>query len=203
MSDRSIVKTLMIATVLVLAVASIAEAQDSAAASARQTSAPHGASSTDESHGIPCLFDPERGEVPDCLHQSREGRLSVAPQIVKQLDFDAYGLAAVRSPEGWMYVNRSGKVVVASVTVMDNGADSFHDGLVRIVRNGKYGFANRTGRIVIAPIYDGAMDFENGTATVCKSCESKPVGEYRMFSGGEWFQINTKGMVLRRLPAQP
>ena len=51
-----------------------------------------------------------------------------------------------------MYVSRKGKVVIWGVPVMDNGADSFHDGLVRIVRNGKYGFANRGGEVVIPAI---------------------------------------------------
>ena len=101
-----------------------------------------------------------------------------------------------------MYVSRTGKVVIRGIPVMDNAADSFHDGLVRIVRNGKYGFSNRRGQMVIPPIYDGAMPFENGRAAVCKGCESKavePDGEYHIFAGGVWFQINTKGTVLARL----
>jgi hypothetical protein len=121
-----------------------------------------------------------------------------------QLSFDSYGLAAVLSPkEGWMYVDRIGKVVISGVPVMDNGADVFHDGLVRIVKTGKYGFANRRGRAVIPPIYDGALNFEKGRATVCKGCKSKCAGagcEYHSFAGGEWFQIDTKGTILSRLP---
>ena len=72
-----------------------------------------------------------------------------------------------------MYVNRRGKIVISGIPVMDNGTDSFHDGLVRVVRNGKYGFANRRGHVVIPPIYDGVMNFEKGRAEVCKGCESK------------------------------
>ena len=85
---------------------------------------------------------------------------------------------------------------------MDNGADSFHDGLVRIVRNGKYGFANRRGQVVIPPIYDGALNFEKGRAEACKGCQSKCDDrdcEHHSFAGGEWFRINTKGTVLARL----
>ena len=101
-----------------------------------------------------------------------------------------------------MYVNRRGKIVISGVPTMDNGADRFHDGLVRILRNGKYGFANRRGEVVIAAIYDGAVNFEKGRATVCKGCESKCVDsgcEYHSFTGGEWFQIDAKGAVLARL----
>ncbi|MHB8487198.1 MAG: WG repeat-containing protein [Candidatus Acidiferrales bacterium] len=122
---------------------------------------------------------------------------------MKELSFDADGLAVVESEkEGWMYVNRRGRVIITGVPVMDNWADSFHDGLVRIVRNGKYGFANRRGQIAIAPIYDGAMNFEKGRTAVCKGCKSKcvdPGCEYHVFAGGEWFRINTKGTVLTRL----
>ena len=35
---------------------------------------------------------------------------------------------------------------------------------MRFVRDKKYGFANRKGEIVVPPIYDGAMNFENGIA---------------------------------------
>jgi WG containing repeat len=102
-----------------------------------------------------------------------------------------------------MYVSRSGKVVIKGVPVMDNGADSFHDGLVRIVRNGKYGFANRAGQVVIPTIYDGAMNFENGRAEVCKRCQISAEEEYHVFSGGDWFRINVKGAILARIHPSP
>lgn len=147
--------------------------------------------------GAPCLFDAERGEVPNCLLNDANGELSVSPPLVKELKFDLHDLAAVHSrKDGWMYVNREGKVVITGVVLMDNWADTFHDGLVRFMRNNKYGFADVTGRTVIAPIYDGALNFENGYATVCKGCKSKcadPDCEYHFFSGGIFFTIDTKG----------
>jgi len=107
-----------------------------------------------------CLFDFERGEVPNCVRESTTGKLFIARQVLKELQFDSYGLAAVLSPKkGWMYVRRTGRVVVTGVPTMDNGADPFHDGLVRTVKNEKYGFANRKGQLVIPPVYDGAMNF--------------------------------------------
>jgi WG containing repeat len=150
-----------------------------------------------------CLFDPERGEVPDCIREEAGGKLLVSQQVLKLLQFDSYGLAPVLSAkEGWMYVSRTGRVVVIGVPSMDNGADSFHDGLVRVIRNKKYGFANRKGQIVISAHYDGAMNFEKGIAKVCSHCESKCVDdecEVHVFAGGEWFQINTKGTVVSRI----
>jgi hypothetical protein len=104
--------------------------------------------------------------------------------------------------EGWMYVSRTGRVVIIGVPSTDNWADSFHDGLVRVVRNKKYGFANRKGQLLISANYDGAMGFEKGTAKVCSGCERKCVDhdcEYHVFTGGQWFQINTKGIVVARI----
>jgi hypothetical protein len=156
-----------------------------------------------QSAGEKCIFDFERGEISNCIRQATTGELFIAPLVLKELDFDSYGLAPVLSlKEGWMYVSRSGIVVVQGVRTMENGPDSFHDGLIRVVRNREYGFANRTGQMVIPPIYDGAMNFENGTARVCKGCETEcvePECEHHVFVHGEWFQIDTKGNVVARI----
>jgi hypothetical protein len=153
--------------------------------------------------GAPCVFNFERGEVPNCVFKSANGDIAVARRYLKELVFDSYGMAAVRSStERWMYVNRKGKVLISGVPVMDNWADTFHDGLVRFVENKRYGFANRKGQIVIPPTYDGAMNFEKGSAEVCTGCQSKCVEtdcEHHVFSGGDWILINTKGSVLKRL----
>lgn len=153
-----------------------------------------------------CLYEFERGVIPDCLHTAANGQLSVKQQVLKQLQFDSYGLAALRSASnGWMYVSRTGKVVISGVPTMDNWADAFHDGLVRVLRSGKYGFSNRKGQLVVSPVYDGAMNFESGKAKVCNGCTSKCVElecEYHVFSGGEWFEIDTKGTVVSHIRAE-
>lgn len=144
-----------------------------------------------------CMYDSERGEVPDCILRNPNGHLYIAPTVLYELHFDRHGLAAVHSQsENWMYVNRHGDVVVSSVPTFDNGADTFHDGLVRLVKNGKYGFANRKGRVVIEAIFDGAMNFEGGYAKVCRGCVLKPSGadsEHSSFVGGLWVLIDKKG----------
>lgn len=153
--------------------------------------------------GTSCIYDFERGEVPNCLRQAATGQLFVTTEVLKQLHFDSYGLAPVLSPkEGWMYVSRKGKVVIQGVQVMDNGPDSFHDGRVRVVRNNKYGFADRKGQLVIPPAYDGALNFEKGKAKVCNGCVSRCADvdcEHSFFSGGEWFQIDTQGKSVARV----
>jgi hypothetical protein len=60
---------------------------------------------------------------------------------------------------------------------------SFNEGLLRLVINGKYGFADSSGKLVIKPIYDGAYDFKNGYTIVNKR--------------GQWIPINKDGKELR------
>ena len=151
-------------------------------------------------NGSPCVFDFERGEVSDCVRQTSAGHLYISPTILSQLNFDSHGLATVRSQvANWMYVNRRGDVVISGVPTFDNGADTFHDGLVRFVRDGKYGFADHKGKIVVAAVYDGAMNFDGGRAKVCDGCTlkcSEPGCEHSSFVGGKWLEISTKGIVL-------
>jgi hypothetical protein len=200
----------MATTALLLIVGLNAAGQDTATQSAKQPIRPNGAIPTRQSNidkagatGAPCVFDSERGDVPDCVRVSTAGELSIAPQILKELSFDSFGLAAVLSKKtAWMYVTRKGRVIISGVPAIDNRADSFHDGLVRFVRKGKYGFANPSGQVIVPPIYDGAMNFDKGVAEVCKGCTNgcvSPGCEYHMFRGGEWFRINIKGTVLGRL----
>jgi hypothetical protein len=212
----------IITTVLLLVIAVSAAEQNAAAQSLQpptqlENAGPARQPAADKSGaaGAPCLFDAGRGPVPDCVRAGVTGDLFVASQYLKELSFDAHGLAPVYSQKngGWMYVNRGGKVVISGVPGMDNWADDFHDGLVRILRNEKYGFANRRGRVVVQPIYDGAMNFEKGRAVVCNGCKSKCVGadsglarhdcEHHVFAGGEWFQIDAKGTVLTPLHPPP
>jgi hypothetical protein len=103
--------------------------------------------------------------------------------------------------------------VISGVPTFDNLADEFSGGLVRTVVDGKYGFADRQGRVVIKPAYDWASPFDHGSAQVCNHCremcvmpgravelESMPDGcDHRIMQGGEWFKINKKGQIVARL----
>jgi hypothetical protein len=164
-----------------------------------------------------CVFV-QRSDIadhPNCVFQDGRGDLFIAQEYVKKLEFDSYGLAVVfheaHSGHLFMYVNRQGRVVIKDVPVADNWAEGFSDGVVRIFVNKKYGFADRQGKIVIAPQYDGAGPFEHGFAVVCLGCRetcavSNPpesrldVCEHHIMTGGEWFKINKAGRVVARVP---
>jgi hypothetical protein len=140
-------------------------------------------------------------EVSNCVKLNKKGQSFIAPQYLRQLSFAENGLAIVYSKEeGWMYVNRKGRVIISGVATMDNGADIFHDGLVRFSKNNKWGFADEKGEVIVPVIYDGALNFEKGLAKVCNGCWPECAGsdcEHHVFAGGEWFYINTKGEIVK------
>jgi hypothetical protein len=113
--------------------------------------------------GHSCTFQESAGEIesyPNCVLQDRQGNLFIAKEYVQKLKFNSYGLAAVWDDDDFrhkfMYVDRKGRAVIQGVPISDNWAEEFSDGLARIVIDEKCGFADRHGKIVIAPRYDGA-----------------------------------------------
>ncbi len=75
----------------------------------------------------------------------------------------------------------------------DNGPDYPSEGLFRIVENGKIGYANLHGKVVIEPQYKCAWPFENGKAKVSYNCNITKKGEYNFWEDGDWFYIYRKG----------
>jgi len=75
----------------------------------------------------------------------------------------------------------------------DNGSDYIKDGLFRIKRNEKIGYANTKGEIVIEPQFDCAYPFENGKAKVSYECELQKVGEHTEMRSDNWFYIDKEG----------
>lgn len=130
-----------------------------------------------------------------CLERKGE-KLRVQLPVVQRLTFSD-GLASVYSKQtGWVYLDRSGAVVVENVAPYDNGPDAFHDGLVRVERGGKCGYADKTGRQVAPAMYDGCFPFENARGRVCVKCRKECDGkdcEHRSLKGGEWFCLDASG----------
>ncbi len=57
-------------------------------------------------------------------------------------------------------------IVMVIVTVLEGDDGRGHDGLFPVPVNGKWGFVDIEGDMVISPIYDGAGDFSEGLARV-------------------------------------
>lgn len=83
--------------------------------------------------------------------------------------------------------------ILFDIVMFDNGPDAFSEGLLRVLRNGKMGYANRFGQIVIPCIYDFARWFENGQAEVTLKAKEFIDGEHKRVVSDEWFKIDKNG----------
>lgn len=80
----------------------------------------------------------------------------------------------------------------------DNGTDDFSEGLMRFVKNGKIGFADKRGTIVIPAQYDFADSFRYGYTEVCQDCYwHKTDDEHSIVTGGQWWVIDKKGQTVK------
>lgn len=80
-----------------------------------------------------------------------------------------------------------------SVFSFDNGPDYVVEGLFRVRRHGKIGYANQQGEIVIPCQFDCAYYFENGRAKVSNNCKTIKEGEYHRWISDDWYYIDKQG----------
>ena len=100
-----------------------------------------------------------------------------------------YGMVA---DSGIFLIDTSGKRVY-EIFKYDNGPDSPGEGLIRIIKNGKIGYADAyTYEIIIEPQYDCAYPFENGKAKVSKNCSTVADGENISWTSEDWIYITKK-----------
>jgi hypothetical protein len=149
-----------------------------------------------------CVVDRELLVLPRCALKTRGGQSYVAQPFVRRL-FGKTGekmAAAGTEGEGWIYFDRTGRVLVRNVAMMDNGADGFHHGLVRVTRDGKWGLATTRGRLAVPMEFDGILDPVESDRrwAACKGCRTAGDGEHNWFEGGTWYWIDPQGKVTPR-----
>lgn len=84
--------------------------------------------------------------------------------------------------------------ILYDLVLFDNGPDPFSEDYVRVLRNGKMGYANQYGQVVIPCIYAFAKQFANGEAEVAfRAKEYLDVDGNRRVESDEWFKIDRKG----------
>jgi len=112
--------------------------------------------------------------------------------------FDGPKANEVPEKNAWGYVyDRKGNFLYRPF-FYDNGADYFSEGMRRFVKNGKVGFADRNGTVVIKPEYDFASPFNYGYAAYCNGCDwEKTEEEHKAIVGGTWGVINFKGEIVQ------
>ncbi|MDO5986141.1 WG repeat-containing protein [Flavivirga amylovorans] len=88
--------------------------------------------------------------------------------------------------------------VLFDAVVFNNGPEPFVEGLTRVIRNGKMGFANKFGQVVIPCVYDFAKSFKNGKAEVTyNATEYLNMDKHKKVESDEWFMIDEKGNRLK------
>jgi hypothetical protein len=110
--------------------------------------------------------------------------------------FDKYAIVSAPG-KGFIGIDRKENIIF-KVYVFDNGPDYPEDGLFRITDNGKIGYADTLGNIIVKPRYDCAYPFENGVAEVGYGCQSKSDGEHRWWVGRKRLKIDKGGNVIKK-----
>ncbi len=100
---------------------------------------------------------------------------------------------------GFVAFNRNG-IRLFTVFPYDNGPDYPSQGLFRIIRDGKIGFADTAGNVIIEPQFSAALPFQDGLAGFCESCITVNYGEHRAWEQGKWGFINRRGKIV--IPAR-
>jgi WG containing repeat len=105
--------------------------------------------------------------------------------------------AIVTKPHfGFVAIDRHENILY-KVFPYDNGPDYYSDGLFRILKNNKIGYAiSATGKIIIKPQFDCAYPFENGLAQVSTDCKKQTRAEHSTWVSNNWFYIDKTGKKL-------
>ncbi|MDQ1161660.1 hypothetical protein QE422_002028 [Chryseobacterium sp. SORGH_AS 447] len=100
----------------------------------------------------------------------------------------------------WGYVyDRKGNFLYRPFAY-DNGADYFSEGVRRFIKNGKVGFADRNGKVIIEAKHDFASPFHYGYAAYCDGCDwEKTEDEHKAIIGGTWGVMDFKGQIAQPL----
>ena len=75
----------------------------------------------------------------------------------------------------------------------DNGPDYVESGLFRIIKNGKIGYADPNGKIIIEPSFKCAYPFKGDFAKVSDNCETEKIGEHSIWESDNWYKITKNG----------
>lgn len=125
-----------------------------------------------------------------------EGKTAIPPgkyEMCLTDTFHTHAIVLTKEDFLWVVIDRQEKVLY-EVFPYDNGPDYPSDGLFRIVRDGKIGYADAaTYDIVIEPQFDCAFPFENGKAKVSNNCQTISEGEYTSWTSDEWKFVDKKG----------
>ncbi len=98
-------------------------------------------------------------------YKNTDGEIIVKPMYRGASVFNQ-GLALVSTDQGWTIIDNTGKQLVDFGGIPGAIYSNLEYALIRHKKNGKWGFINRKGNIVIDYQYDDTKDFNEGMAPV-------------------------------------
>ncbi|MFC2102649.1 WG repeat-containing protein [Bacteroidota bacterium] len=116
-------------------------------------------------------------EVPDMTFPEATFDITYIPDL---------GFAAVDKKRNFLF----------EIYPFDNGPDYPSEGLFRIRENGKIGYADLQGDIVIAPSFEFANPFQNGIAVISEEGTLEQDGEHSVMKAAKWGVIDKTGKII-------
>ena len=111
-------------------------------------------------------------------------------------EFDKIAFVLLKDRKGVYAIDRNEKILF-QVCSYEIGPDIVSNGLFRIIENGKIGFANMNGEIVIKPRFQFVYPFqENGFAIFCENGTWSMLDKYIPVIKGKWGVIIRQGVVV-------
>lgn len=107
-------------------------------------------------------------------------------------EFDKIAFVALQDRSGMYAIDRKENVLF-EVFMSDTEPDLVQEGVFRIKKGNKIGFANMEGNIILPPQFDGAWPFSDGFSGICIGGTFKKDGDYTILVGGKWKFIDKSG----------
>jgi hypothetical protein len=127
----------------------------------------------------------------ECGYRNQKGEMVIEFGKYYYCQTDTFRtMAIVYTKQGKIIAIDRNEKELFELFVFDNGPDPIKEGLFRIVKNGKIGYADTNGKIVIEPKYDCAFPFDNGKAKVSLKCKTIRSGEHFIWESNEWIYID-------------
>ncbi len=112
-------------------------------------------------------------------------------------------VVCIRNKKGCYAIDRNKNILfeVYNLSYKTQNPDQFSEGLIRIIKNKKVGFADENGKIIVAPHYDVASPFKGGIAMIGDKCKIRPwnkkVCDHLQIECKKWGYIDNKGRVIK------
>lgn len=129
-----------------------------------------------------------------CSTPSTKSSPSTSPSSASIQSVQDEKITLVEGEDGFVFVDIDGNVLDYRPFIFDNAPDMVSEGLMRIQDSeGKMGYADSLGHIVIEPQFFFALPFEDGYGRVALEGTFETVGEHTKVKVDKWMKIDKEG----------